>query len=172
MGDRLIAASSAYKRAPADSSEPVLIDALPSIDRDLPDHSGRDDPPTLSRLRGSLRPHVLVAERAVELSRCRGIGDRCKVGRSAGMITVRRDAVRTQGRAPKAGGDQRDHEAVGSSSRLEAHAEVVKCDISATANTLKSQDTPNLLSPISNIRAVTLKLYSRAPSSRVEIRPC
>ena len=28
------------------------------------------------------------------------------------------------------------------------HAEVVKCDISATANTLKSQDTPNLLSPI------------------------
>jgi hypothetical protein len=32
-------------------------------------------------------------------------------------------------------------------------------------NTLKSQDTPNLLSPISNIRAVTLKLYSRAPSS-------
>jgi len=52
------------------------------------------------------------------------------------------------------------------------HAEVVKCDISATANTLKSQDTPNLLSPISNIRAVTLKLYSRAPSSRVEIRPC
>src|SRR6516225_6473283 len=89
----------------------------------------------------------------VELSRCRGIGDRCKVGRSAGMITVRRDAVRTQGRAPKGGGNQRDHEAVGSSSRLEAHAEVVKCDISATANTLKSQDTPNLLSLISNIRA-------------------
>jgi hypothetical protein len=28
------------------------------------------------------------------------------------------------------------------------HAEVVKRDISATANTLKSQDTPNLLSPI------------------------
>jgi len=28
--------------------------------------------------------------------------------------------VRTQGRAPKGGGDQRDHEAVGSSSRLEA----------------------------------------------------
>src|SRR5262249_47455886 len=90
------------------------------------------------------------------ISRCRGIGDRCKVGRSAGMITVRRDAVRTQGRAPKGGGDQRDREAVGSSSRLEA---------------LKSQDTPNLLSPISNIRAVTPKLYSRA-SSRVEIRPC
>jgi hypothetical protein len=89
------------------------------------------------------------------------------------MITVRRDAVRTQGRAPKGGGDQRDREAVDSSSRLEAdHAEVVKCDISATANTLKSQDTPNLLSPISNIRAVTLKLYSRAPSSQVEIRPC
>jgi tripartite-type tricarboxylate transporter receptor subunit TctC len=38
--------------------------------------------------------------------------------------------------------------------------------------TLKSQDTPNLLSPISNIRAITLKLYSRAPSSRVEIGPC
>jgi len=51
------------------------------------------------------------------------------------------------------------------------HAEVVKCDISATASTLKSHDTPNLLSPISNIRAVTLKLYSRPPSSRVEIRP-
>src|SRR5262249_32442088 len=63
------------------------------------------------------------------------------------MITVRRDAVRTQGGAPKGGGDQRHHEAVRSSSRLEAHAEVVKCDISATANTLKSQDTPNLLSP-------------------------
>ena len=28
------------------------------------------------------------------------------------------------------------------------HAEVVKCDISATANTLKSQDTPNLLGPL------------------------
>src|SRR5262249_3881212 len=56
----------------------------------------------------------------VELSRCRGIGDRCKVGRSAGMITVRRDAVRTQGRAPKGGRNQRDREAVGSSSRLEA----------------------------------------------------
>src|SRR5262249_62089062 len=72
MGDRLIAASSAYKRAPADSSEPVLIDALPSIDRDLPDHSGRDDPPTLSRLKGSLRPHVLVAERAVLVRLIRG----------------------------------------------------------------------------------------------------
>src|SRR5215831_21111251 len=72
MGDRLIAASSAYKRAPADSSEPVLIDALPSIDRDLPDHSGRDDPPTLSRLKGSLRPHVLVAERAVPVRLIRG----------------------------------------------------------------------------------------------------
>jgi len=89
------------------------------------------------------------------------------------MITVRRDAVRTRGRAPKGGGDQRDREPVDSSSRIEPrfHAEVVKCDISATANTLKSQDTPNLLSPISNIRAVTLKLYSRAPWSRVEIRP-
>ena len=91
------------------------------------------------------------------------------------MITVRRDAVRTQGRAPKGGGDQRDHEAWVRHRGLKLvfeHAEVVKCDISATANTLKSQDTPNLLSPISNIRAVTLKLYSRAPSSRVvEIRP-
>src|SRR5262249_39012804 len=63
--------------------------------------------------RGELRP-------ITGLSRCRGIGDRCKVGRSAGMIAVRRDAVRTQGRAPKGGGDQRDREAVGSSSRLEA----------------------------------------------------
>src|SRR6516164_4469605 len=72
MGDRLIAASNAYKRAPADSSEPVLIDALPSIDRDLPDHSGRDDPPTLPRLKGSLRPHVLVAERAVPVRLVRG----------------------------------------------------------------------------------------------------
>src|SRR5262245_15253644 len=67
MGDRLIAASSAYKRAPADSSEPVLIDALPSLGRDLPDHSVRDDPTTLSRLRGSLTPQVLVAERAVSV---------------------------------------------------------------------------------------------------------
>src|SRR5262249_16331552 len=72
MGDRLIAATRAYTRAPADSSEPVLIDALPSIDRDLPDHSGRDDPPMLSRLKGSLRPHVLVAERAVPVRLIRG----------------------------------------------------------------------------------------------------
>jgi hypothetical protein len=28
------------------------------------------------------------------------------------MITVRRDAVRTQGRAPKGGGDQRDREPI------------------------------------------------------------
>ena len=64
------------------------------------------------------------------------------------MITVRRDAVGTQGRAPKGGGDQRDREAVGSYRGLKLvfdHAEVVKCDISATANTLKSQHTPNLL---------------------------
>jgi hypothetical protein len=37
------------------------------------------------------------------------------------MITVRGDAVRTQGRAPKGGGNQRDGEAVGSSSRLEVY---------------------------------------------------
>src|SRR5262249_49244439 len=72
MGDRLIAASSAYKRAPADSSEPVLIDALPSLGRDLPDHSVRDDPTTLSRLRGSLTPQVLVAEHAVSVRRIMG----------------------------------------------------------------------------------------------------
>ena len=36
------------------------------------------------------------------------------------MITVRRDAVRTQGRAPKGGRNQRDRKAVGSSSLLEA----------------------------------------------------
>src|SRR5262249_53581067 len=53
--------------APADSSEPMLIDALPSLGRELPDHSVSDDPPTLSRLRGSLTPHVLVAERAVSV---------------------------------------------------------------------------------------------------------
>jgi hypothetical protein len=88
------------------------------------------------------------------------------------MITVRRDAVRTQARAPKGGGDQRDHVRHRGLKLVFNHAEVVKCDISATANTLKSQDPPNLLSPVSNIRAVTLKLYSRAPSSRVELRPC
>src|SRR5262249_31578053 len=55
-----------------------------------------------------------------EINPCRGIWDRCQGGRSAGMITVRRDVVRTQSRAPKGGGDQRDREAVGSSSRLEA----------------------------------------------------
>src|SRR5262249_39153291 len=32
---------------------------------DLPDHSVRDDPTTPSRPKGSLRPHVLVAERTV-----------------------------------------------------------------------------------------------------------
>ena len=51
---RWIAASSAPRPVPADSPEPVVIDALPSLDRDLPDHSVRDDPPTLSRLKGSL----------------------------------------------------------------------------------------------------------------------
>ena len=91
------------------------------------------------------------------------------------MITVRRDAVRTQGRAPKGGGINETTKQWVRHCGLKLvfdHAEVVKCDISATANTLKSQDTPSLLSPISNIRAVTPKLYSRAPSSRVEIRPC
>ena len=62
----------------------------------------------------------LLSMPGTQRSRCRGIGDRCKVGRSAGMITVRRDAVRTQGRAPKGGRNQRDRKAVGSSSRLEA----------------------------------------------------
>src|SRR5262249_52263322 len=70
---------------------------------------------------GGVRPiRCRYSIKPVELSRCRGIEDRCKVGSSAGMITVRRDAVKTQGRAPKGGGDQRDHEAVGSSSQLEA----------------------------------------------------
>ena len=87
------------------------------------------------------------------------------------MITVRRDARKAV---------HRRSEEINETAKLVRHrglklvfdhAEVVKCDISATANTLKSQDTPNLLSPISNIRAVTPKLYSRAPSSRVEIRP-
>jgi hypothetical protein len=45
----------------------VLIDALPSLGRDLPDHSVRDDPTTLSRLRGSLTPQVLVADRGVSV---------------------------------------------------------------------------------------------------------
>jgi hypothetical protein len=88
------------------------------------------------------------------------------------MITVRRDAEDarpcTEGRRrstrPRSSGF------VGLKLVFD-HAEVVKCDISATPNTLKSQDTPKLLSPISNIRAVTHKLYSRAPSSPVEIRP-
>ena len=84
---------------------------------------------------------------------------------------MRRDAVRTQGRAPK-GGDTKQWARRRGLKLVFDHAEVVKCGISATANTLKSQDTPNLLSPICNIRAVTLKLYSRAPSSRVELRPC
>jgi len=88
------------------------------------------------------------------------------------MITVRRDAVRTQGvhrRAEEINETAKQHRGL----RLFFdHAEVVKCDIFATANTLKLQNTPNLLSPISNIRAITLKLHSRAPSSRVEIRPC
>src|SRR5262245_19472457 len=65
------------------------------------------------------------------------------------MITVRRDAVRTQGRAPKGGGDQRDHEAVGSSSRLEARFRSRRgCQMRHFCHGC-------------NIRAVTLKLYSR-----------
>ena len=79
------------------------------------------------------------------------------------MITVRRDAVRTQGvhRRAEEINETAKHRGL---KLVFDHAEVVKCDISATANTLKSQDTPNLLSPISNIRAVTLKVYSRPPS--------
>src|SRR6516162_2361755 len=66
MGDRLIAASNAYKRAPADSSKPVLIGCSPSlVTGGLPDHSARDDPRTPSRLKCSLAPCVLVVERAV-----------------------------------------------------------------------------------------------------------
>ena len=90
------------------------------------------------------------------------------------MITVRRDAVRTQAvhrRAEEINETTKQWVRQRGLKLVFDHAEVVKCDISATANTLKSQDTPNLLSPISNIRAVTLKLYSRPPSSRVEIRP-
>ena len=48
------------------------------------------------------------------------------------MITVRRDAV----------GQWVRHRGL---KLVFDHAEVVKCDISATPNTLKSQDTPNLL---------------------------
>jgi len=64
------------------------------------------------------------------------------------MITVRRDAVRTQGRAPKRGRNQRDCKAGVRHRGLKLvfdHAEVVKCDISATANTLKDgrTDRPN-----------------------------
>src|SRR5262249_27711378 len=99
---------------------------------------------------------------SVELSRCRGIGDRCKVGRSAGMITVRRDAVRTQGRAPKGGGDQRDREPI--TQRLSNATFLPQLTLEITGHT-----KPTF--PYSNIRAVTLKLYSRPPSSRVEIRP-
>ena len=56
------------------------------------------------------------------------------------MITVRRDAVRTQGRAPKGGGEQRDRNETAKQwvrhrglKLVFDHAEVVKCDISATA---------------------------------------
>jgi hypothetical protein len=81
------------------------------------------------------------------------------------MITVRRDAPRTQAvhRRAKFNETAKQHRGL---KLVFDHAEVVKCDISATANTLKSKDTLNLLPPISNIRAVTLKLYSRAPLSR------
>src|SRR5262249_23665256 len=101
---------------------------------------GQGDPGRQHQGRVIRSTPVQYSVTSVELSRCRGIGDRCKVGRTAGMITVRRDAVRA---GTKGGADQR------SSSRLDVfdHAEVVKCDIYATANTLKSQDTPNLLSP-------------------------
>ena len=58
-------------------------------------------------------------------------------------------------------------------SRLESHhAKVANRGLFATLNPLKILAGAKLLSPFSNIRAVTLKLYSRAPSSRVEIRPC
>ena len=64
------------------------------------------------------------------------------------MITVRRDAVRTQGRAPKAEEINETAKQWVRHCGFFDHAEVVKCDISATANTLKSQNTPNLLSPL------------------------
>ena len=80
------------------------------------------------------------------------------------MIMVRRDAVRTVHRRAEKINETAKQWVRHRGLKL-VHAEVVKCDISATANTLKSQDTPNLLSPISNIRAVTLKLYSRDGAS-------
>src|SRR5262245_56238573 len=90
------------------------------------------------------------------------------------MITVRRGAVRSKTvhrRAEESNETAKQWVRHRGLKLVFDHPEVVKCGISATANTLKSQDTPNLLSPICNIRAVTLKLYSRAPSSRVELRP-
>src|SRR5262245_66216770 len=45
----------------------VVLDLLQSRSMDLPDHSVRDHPTTLSRLRCSLTPQVLVAERAVSV---------------------------------------------------------------------------------------------------------
>ena len=85
------------------------------------------------------------------------------------MITVRRDAVRTQGRAPKGGGDQRDREQWVRHRGLKLvfdHAEVVKCDISATANTLKSQDTPNLLGALGLWTACRLARKKSASPTR------
>ena len=58
------------------------------------------------------------------------------------MSTVRRDAVRTQAvhrRAKQINETAKQHRGL---KLVFDHAEVVKCDISATANTLKSQDTP------------------------------
>src|SRR5215471_1949534 len=63
------------------------------------------------------------------------------------MITVRRDAVRRKAvhrRAEESNETAKQWVRHRGLKLVFDHAEVVKCGISATANTLKSQDTPNL----------------------------
>src|SRR6516164_3165370 len=92
-----------YNRAPHVKPSPNLEPDMGRADQARSTACGGNPARTAALgAKGLFRP---VATRrpaitGIELSRCRGIGDRCKVGRSAGMITVRRDAVRTQGRAP------------------------------------------------------------------------
>jgi hypothetical protein len=76
------------------------------------------------------------------------------------MITVRRDAVRTVHRRAEEINETAKQWVRHRGLKL-IHAEVVKCDISATANTLKSQDSENF-SP---------KFGGKAPRAALNFEP-
>src|SRR5262249_54484762 len=92
------------------------------------------------------------------------------------MITVRRDAVRTQGRAPKGEGDQRDHEAVGPSSarskvaerRPSEPTELLACECApAGRRTVKTEPLPGSLATVTSPPIMRASLRAMARPSPV-----